>query len=83
MMKKIIQLKKNNPKLMNFSKMMTNPMKLMFKPMMKNNNEKDVVNGNENDQVKTEELFESIAIFLFSPFYKFRKKRWEPGKLDQ
>ena len=46
-------------------------------------NEKDEVNGNDNDQVKTEELFESIAILLFSPFYKFRKKRWEPGKLDQ
>ena len=35
-MKKIIQLEKNNPSLMNFSKMMTNPMKLTFKPMMMN-----------------------------------------------
>ena len=34
MMKKIIQFKKNNPRLMNFSKMMTNPMKLMFQLMM-------------------------------------------------
>ena len=41
-------------------------------------NENDEVNG-DDDQVKTEE---SIAIFLFFPLYKYRKKRW-PGKLDQ
>ena len=39
------------------------------------------VNGSKYDQVKIEELFESIAIFLFFPNYKYRKKRW-PGKLD-
>ena len=44
-------------------------------------NENDEVNG-DDDQVKTEELFDSIAIFLFFPLYKYRKKRW-PGKLDQ
>ena len=44
--------------------------------------ENDEVNGdNKHDQVKIEELFESIAIFLFFPNYKYRKKRW-PGKLD-
>ena len=41
----------------------------------------DEVNGNE-DQVKTEELFDSIAITLFFPNYKYRKKRW-PEKLDK
>ena len=45
-------------------------------------NENDEVNGNDYDQVKIEELFDSIAIFLFFPNYKYRKKRW-PGKLDQ
>ena len=44
-------------------------------------NENDEVNGNDNDQVKTEELFDSIAIFLFFPNYKYRKKGW-PGKLE-
>ena len=41
--------------------------------------ENDEVNGDKHDQVKIEELFESIAIFLFFPNYKYRKKRW-PGK---
>ena len=45
-------------------------------------NENDEVNGNDYDQVKIEELFDSIAIFLFFPNYKYRKKR-RPGKLDQ
>ena len=39
-------------------------------------NENDEVNGNDYNQVKTEELFDSIAIFLFFPNYKYRKKRW-------
>ena len=39
------------------------------------------VNGYKYDQVKMEKLFESIAIFLFFPNYKYRKKR-RPGKLD-
>ena len=43
--------------------------------------ENDEVNGNKYDQVKIEELFETIAIFLFFPNYKYRKKRW-PGKID-
>ena len=34
------------------------------------------VNGYKYDQVKMEKLFESIAIFLFFPNYKYRKKRW-------
>ena len=41
--------------------------------------ENDEVNGNKYDQVKIEKLYESIAIFLFFPNYKYRKKRW-PGK---
>ena len=41
--------------------------------------ENDEVNGSKYDQAKIEELFETIAIFLFSPNYKYRKKRW-PGK---
>ena len=41
--------------------------------------ENDEVDGDNNDQVKIEELFDSIAIFLFFPNYKYRKKRW-PGK---
>ena len=44
--------------------------------------ENDKVNGDKHDQVKSEELFESAAIILFFPNYKYRKKRW-PGKLDQ
>ena len=44
--------------------------------------ENDEVDGDNNDQVKIEELFDLIAIFLFFPNYKYRKKRW-PGKLDQ
>ena len=43
--------------------------------------ENDEVNGNKYDQVKIEELFETIAIFLFFPNYKYRKKRW-PGEID-
>ena len=43
--------------------------------------ENDEVIGDKYDQVKIEELFESIAIFLFFPNYKYRKKRW-PEKLD-
>ena len=43
--------------------------------------ENDEGNGNDYDQVKTKELFDSIAIFLFFPNYKYRKKRW-PGKLE-
>ena len=39
-------------------------------------NENEEVNGNDYDQVKIEELFDSIAIFLFFPNYKYRKKRW-------
>ena len=38
--------------------------------------ENDEVNGDNYDQVKIEELFEIIAIFLFFPNYKYRKKRW-------
>ena len=44
--------------------------------------ENDEVDGDNNDQVKIEELFDLIAIFLFFPNYKYRRKRW-PGKLDQ
>ena len=44
-------------------------------------NENEEVNGNDYDQVKIEELFDSIAIFLFYPNYKYRKKR-RPGKLE-
>ena len=45
--------------------------------------ENDEVDGDNNDQVKIEELFDSISIFLFFPNYKYRKKGWKPGKLDQ
>ena len=45
-------------------------------------NENEEVNGYDYDQVRIEELFDSIAIFLFYPNYKYRKKR-RPGKLDQ
>ena len=38
--------------------------------------ENDEVIGDKYDQVKIEELFEIIAIFLFFPNYKYRKKRW-------
>ena len=38
--------------------------------------ENDEVNGDKYDQVKIEELFNSIAILLFFPNYKYRKKRW-------
>ena len=44
-------------------------------------NENDEVSGNDDDRVKTETLFDSIAIFLFFPNYKYRKKR-RPGKLE-
>ena len=50
-------------------------------PSDDHSDENDESNGNDYDQVKTEELFDSIAIFLFFPNYKYRKKRW-PGKLE-
>ena len=74
---------------MNYSKLMTNSTEndVQTNDEKQSNdelsNENDEVNGNDNDQVKTEELFDSIAIFLFFPNYKFRKKRWKPGKLDK
>ena len=43
--------------------------------------ENDEVSDDNNGQVKIEALFDSIAIFLFFPNYKYRKKRW-PGKLE-
>ena len=42
-------------------------------------NKIDDVNGNDDDQVKVKELFESIAVFLMIPFYKYRKK--DPMKM--
>ena len=50
-------------------------------PSDDHSDENDEGNGNDYDQVKTETLFDSIAIFLFFPNYKYRKKRW-PGKLE-